>query len=373
MALEALAPRSVHAAVCSPPYWSQRDYDPTQPWWDQLGQEDEPEDYIEHLVSCFAPLRTAMRSDGTLWVVIADTYAGSGGAGGDYNAGGLRAGQPGYEGSGRKARRGTAKPDPRLGHDRIEGGVTGRRGHGAGGTTNHKDKDLIGIPFLFAQAMKAAGWWWRADIIWAKPNPMPEGPADRPAKAHEYVMLFAPSPSYYFDHYAIQEPARPKVIKRSGKPTLKLLHPKRLRRTVWSMKVSGGYRDPDGSHHATYPEDLAARCIEAATPEIGVCSTCGAVPARLTHRDPDTKQLHHDGWRLPDCGHEWSPTGALVLDPFNGAATTGLAALRRGRSYLGIEPVRVNVAMSARRIAAEFPALAHRGTVTYEPATEGVA
>lgn len=369
-ALEHLPDRSVHAAFGSPPYFGKRDYDPSQPFWEQLGQEDQPEDYIEHLVACLRPLRRVLR--GALVINIGDTYAGSGGPGGDYNEGGLREGQPRWEGTAAKGRRGTSRPDPRLGHDRIEGGVTGRRGHGAGGLDHHKPKDLIGVPFLLAQAMKADGWWWRSDIIWAKPNPMPEGPGDRPAGAHEYVMLFAPRPDYYFDHFAIQEPAVPKVVNRTkrGLPPLKLLHPRRLRRSVWTIPVSGGYRSPtitgaDGkaAHYATFPEELAARVIEATTPEIGVCSTCWAEPSRRTHRDPETKQLIHDGWTLPNCGHPWEPTGAVVLDPFNGVATTGVAALRRGRSYVGVEPVELNVAMSVERIGRELPAFAARGSV----------
>lgn len=379
-ALADVPDRSVHAAFGSPPYYGKRDYNPADPFWAQLGQEDQPEQYVEHLVDCLDPFRRILR--GPLVINIGDTYAGSGGPGGDYLEGGLRAGQPRWEGTAAKARRGTAKPDPRLGHDRIEGGVTGRRGHGAGGLDHHKPKDLIGIPFLFAQAMKAAGWWWRSDIIWAKPNPMPEGPGDRPAGAHEYVLLFSPTPDYYFDHFAIQEPAVPKVIKRKGLPALKLLHPKRLRRSVWTIPVSGGYRSPtitgpDGkaAHYATFPEALAARVLEATTPEIGVCSVCLAEPQRRTHRDPETKQLIHDGWTLPNCGHPWEPVGATFCDPFNGVATSGIAALRRGRSYLGVEPVALNIELSVERIGRELPAFAHRGTVTVPepPSAEALA
>lgn len=351
-----IAPHSVHMAVCSPPYFAKVDYDPTAPDWAQLGQEDEPETYIENLVDVLDPIRTLLRKDGALWVNIDDTRAGSGGAGGDHNPGGIRAGQPRYEGPAKKARRGAAKADPRLGHDRLEGGVSGRRGHGAGSYLLHKPKDLIGIPFMLAQAMKARGWYWRDDIIWAKPNPKPEGPADRTARTHEYLWLFTPSAKTWFDHYAIQEPAVPKIIKRKGGlPPIKLLHPKRLRRSVWPMSVST-YK---GAHFATFPEELPARCIQATSSEIGVCGTCGAPPHRVTSRHPETKQLQHLGWDLPGCGHDWEPVGATVLDPFNGAGTTGIAALRRGRSYIGVEPVPANVELTTARIAAELPRLAH--------------
>lgn len=361
--------RPAQAAVCSPPYWSQRDYDPNQPDWAQLGTEDQPEEYVVSLANCFDPL-LAGRLDklGGLFVNIGDTRAGSGGPGGDHNAGGIRAGQPGYTGSARRSRA-VSRPDPRLGHDRITGGVTGRSGHGAGRLEHHKPKDLIGIPFLFAQEMKRRGWYWRDDIIWAKPNPKPEGPGDRTANAHEYLWLFTPSSKTWWDHYAIQEPARPKRIKDESGAPLVLVSPKRLRRSVWQIPVSTGYRSPTGGHYATFPEALARRCIEALTPEIGVCGTCYARPVRISRRDPVTKQLIHVRWDLPDCGHDWEPTGALVLDPFNGAATTGIAALRHGRSYLGIEPVAANITMSAERITAELPALAHRGRITREALT----
>ena len=364
-ALELLERGSVHAAVCSPPYWAKRDYDPTRPEWAQLGTEDTPEEYVSHLADCFDPLLAGVLR-GALFVNIDDTWAGSGGAGGDHNAGGLRAGQPGYEGSGAKRRRVVAKRDPRLGHDRLEGGVTGRSGHGAGGLEDHKPKDLIGIPWLFAQEMKRRGWYWRADIIWAKPNPRPEGPGDRPARAHEYVWLFTPGPRYWWDHYAIQEPARAKVLPQpGGAPPIRLASPKRLRRSVWEIPVSAGYRPPGTrGHYATFPEALARMAIEAATPDIGVCGTCGAMPRRRVERDKLTKQLNHRGWDLPDCGHTWDPVGATVLDLFSGAATTGLAALRRGRSYIGVEPVAANVDMSVGRLRDQLGVAALDGHVT---------
>lgn len=349
-----LADHSVHTAFTSPPYFAKVDYDPGAPDWAQLGQEDQPEQYIQNLADCLDPLRRVLRKDGALWVNIGDTRAGSGGAGGDHNPGGIRAGQPGYEGSGKKARRGAAKPDPRLGHGRLEGGVSGRRGHGAGSYLEHKPKDLIGIPFLLAQEMKRRGWWWRDDIIWAKPNPKPEGPRDRTVNTHEYVWLFTPSARTWFDHYAVQEPAVPKVITRRGQRPIKLMFPKRFRRSVWTMPVST-YK---GAHFATFPESLPALGIEATTPEIGVCGTCGAPPSRITERDQVTKQLRHLRWELPDCGHDWDPVGALVLDPFNGSGTTGIAALRRGRSYVGVEPVAANAVLTTERIQAELPLLA---------------
>ncbi len=360
-ALELVADRSVHAVVCSPPYYRQRDYDPDTPDWLQLGTEDEPEEFVSHLADCFDPLLDRiLRPDGGLWVVIGDTYAGSGGPGGDHNPGGLRAGQPGYSGSARPS----ARRDPRLGHDRLDGGVTGRSGRGSGSTSLHKPKDLIGVPWLFAQEMKRRGWFWRADVIWSKPNPRPEGPADRPANAHEYVWLFTPSPTTWWDHYAIQEPAVAKTIRANGE-TVVLAHPKRLRRSVWDLPVSSGYRSATNAHYATYPVDLAYRCLAALTSEIGVCPDCGAQPRRRTRRDRTTRQLISLGWEPPPCGHT-DPSqalaglvGATVADIFSGVASTGLAALRTGRSYLGVEPVAGYVAESEVRLREGAPASTH--------------
>jgi DNA modification methylase len=175
-----LADQSVHCVVTSPPYWALRDYGTPgqlglEPLHDCLGwatSDNCGACYVCHMRAVFAEVWRVLRDDGTLWLNLGDSYNGSGGAGGDYNPGGLKAGQPKYP---------------------------GHRGAGL------KVKDLVGIPWRVAFALQADGWYLRSDIIWAKPNPMPESVTDRPTKAHEYLFLFSKSPKYYYDAHAIRE------------------------------------------------------------------------------------------------------------------------------------------------------------------------
>lgn len=171
--LALLESNSVDTCITSPPYYGLRDYGNSG----QIGLESTPEEYIQRLVAVFREVRRVLKPDGTLWVVIADSYAGSG------------------KGWGNKNNRGT-RPQTCTKFDGI------------------KPKDLIGIPWLLAFALRADGWYLRQDIIWQKPNPMPESVRDRCTKSHEYVFLLSKSPRYYFDGEAIAEPVAESTIKR---------------------------------------------------------------------------------------------------------------------------------------------------------------
>lgn len=292
---------------------------------------------------------------------------------------------PGYAESARGRKRGQAPTGPgaRLGHDRLDGGITGRSGHGASAGALHKPKDLIGIPFMLAQAMKARGWYWRADIIWHKPNPKPEGPGDRPIASHEYVWLFTPSPKTYWDHYPVQEPARGRTVHELVGPTTHgdgtiqarvtnrvgvqrtktmVVDPKRLLRDVWKIGVSTF----KGAHFATFPPELAEVGILASTPEVGCCPECRMPATRVTQRD-GYKQLQSIGWEPPACGHGGELIPSIVLDPFNGAGSTGIAAMRNGRDYVGIEDVEANIALTRQRFARALGVMAHGTTLTFDP------
>ena len=188
-----------------------------------------------------------MKDDGTVWLNLGDSYNGSGGAGGDYNKGGLKEGQPRYKG----------RNVPSL-----------------------KRKDLIGIPWRVAFALQDDGWYLRQDIIWHKPNPMPESVRDRCTKAHEYIFMLTKSKKYYYDHMAVKEESQ----KNDGK--------KRNRRSVWKVPVFA-YK---GAHFATYPPKLIEPCILAGCPE-----------------------------------------GGVVLDPFMGSGTTAIVARQHGRRFIGID------------------------------------
>lgn len=276
--LAALPERTFACCVTSPPYWGLRDYGHP----DQLGLESTPEEYVDRMVEVFALVRRVLRDDGTLWLNLGDTYATGGkGGGGSYQRG-------------RRAWQDAAKR-------------TGFRGPPEG----LKSKDIVGIPWRVAFALQADGWYLRSDIIWHKPNPMPESVTDRPTKAHEYVFLLAKSERYYFDADAVREEAtstpRPETSRQASPRfassvigngnvggNLGFNRPELGRncRTVWSI-VTQPY---DGAHFATMPPRLAERCILAG-----------------------------------------SPLGGAVLDPFFGSGTTGQVAEGLGRQWFGCE------------------------------------
>ena len=274
------------------------------------------------------------------------------------------------------------------------------------------NKQMDGLPWRLALALQADGWWLRSEIIWAKPNPMPESIRDRPTKAHEQVFLLTKRGSYYYDADAIREahqdvnhpvingqfvnPAsagginsadyEPHTQGWNGTGT-KLIHRDynpagRNARSVWTIPTESFA----GAHFATYPTELVRRCIAAGTSEHGVCGACGAPWARVVERTPmeiERSGRTHDlgrtrtsgtmtaapssrtlGWR-PTCAHPETPVvPATVLDPFAGAGTTVMVALRMGRRGLGIELNPEYVAMAERRILADHGAESFDGLRT---------
>jgi len=280
--LPTLPERSIHCCVTSPPYFGLRDYGADR----QIGLEQTPDAFVQELVDVFRDVRRVLRDDGTLWLNLGDSY----------NA---------YNGN-----RGASSGSANQRHHEIMPALPG----GAGLTVpDLKNKDLIGIPWRVAFALQADGWYLRQDIIWHKPNPMPESVRDRCTKAHEYIFLLSKGPRYYFDNEAIKEPAvggtskgngqrlAEQAIARTGgiisggtaKSTLGTSADQtRNRRSVWSVPT----RPFKGAHFATFPPDLIEPCI------------------------------------LAGC-----PTGGTVLDPFSGAGTTGLVCQQTGRGYVGVE------------------------------------
>jgi DNA modification methylase len=262
--------------VTSPPYWGLRDYGHPK----QLGQEATPAEYVEALVEVLAEVRRVLRDDGTLWLVIGDSYAGARGGAQGKNS--------------HFAGRAAAREDVRKRE-------TTRMGDGL------KHKDLVGVPWRVALALQNDGWWLRSEIIWHKPSPMPESVADRPTRAHETIFLLSKSKCYYYDNVAVQESARSTRHSGNGykrparalpgnevrgsderwQPTAK-----RELRSVWSC-ASQPY---DGAHFACFPPKLIVPCILAG-----------------------------------------APLGGMVLDPFLGSGTTGMVAEQLGRRWFGIE------------------------------------
>jgi DNA modification methylase len=380
--LRELPDESVHCVVTSPPYWGLRDYGVEG----QLGLEATPEEYVQKLADIFRELRSVLRRDGTLWLNIGDTYFGSWG-----NYGGQNRGQ----GSQRPIVRGSSVPNPA--YDGLEG-------YRPPSTVAHpvlKPKDLVGIPWRLATALQADGWWLRSDVIWAKPNPMPESVTDRPTKSHEYLFLLAQSDRYFYDAEAIKEIA---VGESPGNTTHKgqaafeggdvhmrtksglaamVAFARHNKRSVWTIAVEAF---PE-AHFAVFPTRLVEPCILAGTSEHGCCAECGAPWTRIVQRDvsfqsgsgrsgnepegkyADTAQAESGdydirlgpvvttstlGWE-PSCSCSAPTSPCTVLDPFNGAGTTGLVALRLGRNYVGIELNPDYVAISEKRVRQDAP------------------
>jgi DNA modification methylase len=292
--LKTLEAESVRCCVTSPPYWGLRDYGADG----QIGLEPTPDEYVARLVGVFRELRRVLTKDGTLWLNLGDSYAGGGcGGGGKFM-------------------------------DMRKEGAWSLRAHLRGfkkAPSGLKPKDLVGIPWMVAFALRADGWYLRSDIIWAKRNPMPESVKDRPTKAHEYVFLLSKSESYFYDADAIAEaavsPPRELAEKgsfagKTGERAFRAALPLRNKRSVWRI-ASHPFK---GAHFATMPPELVRPCILA-----------GSAP------------------------------GDLVLDPFNGAGTTGLVALELGRRYVGIEINPAYVELSKRRLEEVQPTLFKRG------------
>jgi len=264
---------SVHCCVTSPPYFNLRDYGAPG----QLGREATPKEYVGKLAEVFREVRRVLRPDGTLWLNIGDSYTSGGRKTGDFDA---------------------------------------------------KPKDLIGIPWMLAFALRSDGWYLRQDIIWRKPNAMPESVRDRCTKSHEYIFLLSKSERYYFDAAAIREKAlessraRYKSAFNCGKkeligrgrgsvspnsPGMREFTGYRNKRSVWDINTAG-YR---GAHFAVFPEKLVEPCVLAGCPQSGI-----------------------------------------VLDPFMGSGTTGVVAKRLGRGFIGIDINTDYCIMAIKRISA---------------------
>ena len=304
--LKTLPAESVNCCVTSPPYWGLRNYNCDG----QIGLEATPEAYVSRLVEVFREVRRVLKDDGTVWCNLGDSYMAA--QGGRQSAAGLLPKSGTRYTHGNPRERDDVDCSSWSTRDVTEKVILSR-GMGL------KPKDLVGIPWRVAFALQADGWYLRQDIIWHKPNPMPESVRDRCTKAHEYLFLLSKSPRYYFDHDEMLEEAD--RANHRASPGVRRTPPgsadhtgfrngrhyeTRNKRDVWSVPV----QPFNEAHFATFPPDLIRPCVRAGC-----------------------------------------PVGGVVLDPFAGAGTTGLVALEEGRDFLGIELNPDYVTLIEKRLA----------------------
>lgn len=288
-----MPPNHFQCVVTSPPYWGLRDYGKRN----QIGMEPTPDAYVKRLVSVFHEIYRVLRFDGTLWLNIGDSYANDSKWGGQSGGKNNLSKDGGYQGQRRK----------------LNSGL--------------RPKELCGIPWRLALALQSDGWFLRSDIIWAKPNPIPENVVDRPTRSHEYLFLLTKSPKYYYDAIAIAEPLTWDIVHKSRKTAPRFggankhkesnlrIHSgreycgtksgKRNKRDVWTIPLQG-YK---GAHFATFPEKLVTPCVLAG-----------------------------------------SKCGDRVLDPFMGSGTVGLVCRRLWREFTGIELNQKYLPLARKRI-----------------------
>jgi DNA modification methylase len=320
--LRTLPDASVHCCVTSPPYWGLRDYGHDG----QIGLESTPEAYVACMVEVFREVRRVLRDDGTCWVNLGDSYS-----------------QPGASQSFRNATNANCNGcnDTKKPRNQIV------RNHGL------KPKDLVGIPWRVAFALQADGWWLRQDIIWHKPNPMPESVRDRCTKAHEYVFLLTKSERYYYDSEAVSEPVAVSTTARLSQPSLPLQagSDRVPGKTNGPMKAVGPrfggnkFGDSDDPKHATKSGNVYEipdangrrnrRSVWTVTTKPYSGAHFAVMPAAL----------------VEPCIKAGCPEGGTVLDPFAGSGTTLAVAAELGRSGIGCELNPEYIELAEQRIA----------------------
>ena len=300
--MKTLSDKCVQTCITSPPYFGLRDYQGGEA---EIGQEDTVDGYVQKMVEVFREVRRILRDDGTLWLNLGDSYMSA---------------------------KNCAPPPQTVANGNARSMPTDFIPANRKDQDGLKTKDLIGIPWRVALALQADGWYLRQDIIWSKPNPMPESVADRCTKSHEYIFLLSKKPHYYYDHNAIKEPHKWSHVgeMRKGKDSKNggsIEAPVKGRgnttgsfrafgeggknkRSVWTVNAKG-YK---GAHFAVYPENLILPCV------------------------------------LAGC-----PAGGTVFDPFTGSGTTAVVALKNGRNYIGTELNPEYIKIAEARIQESVP------------------
>ena len=368
--LRDLPAESVHCVVTSPPYWGLRSYGGDE---GMIGLEPAFEEHLENLVAVFREVRRVLRDDGTLWLNYGDAYATSGG----------------HSSHGHNAQvTWTAEANVQLGMTQNKSGL--------------KSKNLMMMPARVAMVLQADGWWLRSEIIWHKPNPMPESCTDRPTSSHEKLFLLSKSARYFYDAEAVRVHRTHESMARDQRANLTGPHvppgavehsgitaggrgrgeidptTRANLRNVWTIPTHS-FKE---AHFATFPPALVEPCIKAGTSERGVCGECGAPWARDVETSgsggnkgcnasipPGAKNpvgyarlgggayiasRETVGWS-PTCEHKAATVPAVCLDPFAGSGTVGQVALSHGRSFIGVEINPEYVEMGKRRTESAAP------------------
>ncbi|MBP2495240.1 DNA modification methylase [Methylobacterium sp. PvP062] len=345
--LRTLPDESVHCVVTSPPYFGLRDYGVNG----QIGLEATPTAFVSELVAVFREVRRVLRKDGTLWLNLGDSYAGSWGA---------------------QGQRESSAADHSWKGSRIRNHAKRSQGAGTIRELGLKPKDLIGIPWRVAFALQADGWWLRQDIIWSKPNPMPESIEDRCTKAHEYLFLLSRSERYHFDAVAIAEPVSgPETKTGVGWGRLDQLRPAITPRGRDRIKRSGNIERKPGTARGC-PEGTGSN-VCGSVPWEGLTRNKRSVWTVTTAPFAEAHFATFPPGLIVDCIKAGCPAGGIVLDPFGGAGTTGLVAQRLGRDALLIELNPEYAAMAERRIAADRAGPVERDRIRHghKPADHG--
>lgn len=334
--LKTLPKKSVQMCVTSPPYYGLRDYGVSG----QIGLEETPQAYVDKLVAVFQEVKRVLKDDGVLWLNLGDSYASVGVVG---------------------------QTDELTGwqHGPLE---NEKRSRARGAGNGVKPKDLIGIPWMVAFALRNDGWYLRQDIIWAKPNPMPESVKDRCTKSHEYIFLLSKNQKYYYDYEAVLEPAaydgRKDTQYKGGEKDVSCFEHER-----WPAKIRGfKTKDqlPDNQHHG---KDIQSYGLNGAgfQGHSGNYDADGnsllyeqdGLPARnkrsvWTITTKPYREAHFATFPedIPEiCIKAGSKPGDIVLDPFNGSGTTGAVATRLRRDYIGIELNPAYIELTHKRLS----------------------
>ena len=329
--LRTLPDESVHCVVTSPPYFGLRDYGVAG----QIGLEPTPDAFVAEMVAVFREVRRVLRSDGTLWLNLGDSYAGSWGA---------------------QSREHAGKHAPNisaLSANQVKAAAIRQSGTGSiSRAPGLKPKDLIGIPWRVAFALQADGWWLRSSIIWAKPNPMPESVTDRPTSARENIFLLAKSERYFYDHEAVKEPVSvpdwdngTRVFGGKNKAGANARHGER---TTGRLAVRADRKELASPtyerHRSAIPGGQSLQAEPNGLRNLRNVWTVSTKPFSEAHFATFPPAL------IEPCIKAGCPEGGTVLDPFGGAGTTGLVADRLGRDAILIELNPTYAEMARRRV-----------------------